>query len=81
MKLPDHVALSDETLHEIAARHGLRVATVACPPEVGIINVIYLLGDDYVLRVPRNHPAHVRQLRNELAAKRPHARPDVRTPP
>ena len=80
MKLPDHVALSDEALRDIAARHGLRVATVARPPQVGIINAIYLLGDDYVLRVPRDHPAHVRQLRNELAAIPAARAAGVRTP-
>jgi aminoglycoside phosphotransferase (APT) family kinase protein len=80
MKLPAHVPLSDATLHEIAARHGLRGATVTRPPEVGIINAIYLLGDDYVLRVPRNHPAHVRQLRTELLAIPAALAAGVRTP-
>jgi hygromycin-B 7''-O-kinase len=80
MKLPDHVSLSDDTLREIAARHGLRVATIAHPPEVGIINAIYLLGDEYVLRVPRDHPAHVRQLRNEVAAIPAARAAGVRTP-
>jgi aminoglycoside phosphotransferase (APT) family kinase protein len=80
MKLPDHVPLSDATLHEIAVRHGLRVATVARPPQVGIINAIYLLGDDYVLRVPRDHPGHLAQLRNELLAIPAARAAGVRTP-
>jgi aminoglycoside phosphotransferase (APT) family kinase protein len=80
MNLPAHVPLSDEMLHEVAARHGLRVATVARMPEVGIINAIYLLGDECVLRVPRDHPDHVRQLRNELAAIPAAREAGVRTP-
>lgn len=80
MNLPEHVPLTDAMLHEIAARHGLRVATVARLSEVGIINAIYLLGGDYVLRVPRDHPAHVRQLSNELVAIPAARGAGVRTP-
>jgi aminoglycoside phosphotransferase (APT) family kinase protein len=80
MVLPDHVPLSDDTLRDIAVRHGLRVASITRPPQVGIINTIYLLGDDYALRVPRDHPGHTRQLRNELLAIPAARAAGVRTP-
>ena len=80
MPLPDHVAISNVTLRAVAARHGLRADAITRLSDVGIINTIYLLGEDYILRVPRDHPAHIRQLRNELAAIPAARAAGVRTP-
>ena len=80
MPLPDHVAIADDTLRAIAVHHGLHVATITRLPDVGIINTIYQLGDRHILRVPRDHPAHIRQLRNELAAIPAARAAGVRTP-
>ena len=60
--------MSPEVLRAIVIHHGLRVEGIETPPPTGIINAIYYLGDDYVLRVPRNHPAHVEQARREARA-------------
>jgi len=46
----------------------LRVDAIESPAPTGIINAIYYLGDNYVLRVPRNHPAHVEQAQREARA-------------
>jgi aminoglycoside phosphotransferase (APT) family kinase protein len=68
------------TLRAIAELHSLRVTTFARMPQVGIINRIYALGDDYVLRVPRDHPGTIAQTRVEAVAA-PAARvAGVRTP-
>lgn len=80
MPLPEHIALSDEVLQAIAARHGLGAVAITRLPDVGIINTIYRLGDGLILRVPRDHPAHVQQLRNELLALPAAHAAGVRTP-
>ena len=41
-----------ETLEAIAERHGLRAQEISRLNDVGIFNAIYLLGSEYVLRVP-----------------------------
>jgi aminoglycoside phosphotransferase (APT) family kinase protein len=72
--------LSAATLRAIAARHGLGVGTVARLPQVGVINAIYTLGDDYVLRVPRQHPGTIAQARTEAIAAPLARAAGVRTP-
>ncbi len=49
-------------------------------PSTGIINSIYSLGGGLILRVPRNHPAHVAQIRVESVAIPQARRAGVRTP-
>jgi aminoglycoside phosphotransferase (APT) family kinase protein len=49
-------------------------------PETGIFNAIYLLGDDLILRVPRDHPAHVAAVRKEAVAVPAARQAGVRTP-
>ncbi len=72
--------VSQETLHVIAARHGLEVDTCARLPQVGVINTIYALGDTYVLRVPRDHPGPIAQARAESLAAPAARAAGVRTP-
>ena len=80
--LPDHVPISDATLRAIGDRHGLTALHDAPVPLTltGMINTVYALGRDYVLRVPRNHPGHVAQLLRERAAVPAARAAGVRTP-
>lgn len=80
VKLPDHVPVSPGTASAIAARHGLGEGHFSRLPDTGIINAVYLLGDHLVLRVPRDHPAHVAQARAEAAAIPAARAAGVRTP-
>lgn len=72
--------LPTATLRAIAERHGLRVDSFTRLPQVGIINAIYALGDDYVLRVPRDHPGTVAQAHAEAIAAPLARAAGVRTP-
>jgi hypothetical protein len=68
MKLPDLPPVSGETLRAIVERHGLGARQFSRLPEAGIFNAIYLMGDDYVLRMPREDPAFVAAGRKEAVA-------------
>ena len=72
--------LSVALLRAIAKRHGLRAESFARLPQIGVINTIYTLGDDLVLRVPRNHPGAVDQARTEAIAVPVAHAAGVRTP-
>lgn len=80
MQLPDSVPLPPEVAAAIVRRHGLRAAAIEQLPSVGIINTIYRCGDDHLLRVPRDHPAHVAQARAEALAAPAARAAGVRTP-
>ena len=77
MDLPDFPDLSDEVLSAIAARYGGPAVRL---PEVGIFNAVFLLGDDMVLRVPRDHPDFVAATRREILAVPAARDAGVRTP-
>jgi aminoglycoside phosphotransferase (APT) family kinase protein len=66
--LPDFLEVSADTLHLIAERHHFRVHTLTRLPSIGFFNAIYLLGDDLILRVPRNDPWVVAALMKEPIA-------------
>jgi len=68
MSLPDFPIVSSNTLHKIAERHQLAGRTFRPLPASGVFNAIYLVGDDLVLRVPRNHPHFVAALAKEAIA-------------
>lgn len=80
MKLPDPTAVSSDIVAAIATRHALDARTIIPLPQVGIINTVYLLGDDLVLRVPRAHPAHVALMYREAVAAPAARAVGVRTP-
>jgi hygromycin-B 7''-O-kinase len=80
LKLPDEVPVSDEALRAIAHRHGLPTGPGAALPTSGIINSVYAIGADFVLRVPRDHPGHVEQLKREKDAIPLAVAAGVRTP-
>jgi len=80
MPFPPHTEAPTATLRAVARWHGLPADAIARLPDTGIFNAIYLLDDEYILRVPRRHPAHYRALYNESIAV-PLARSlGVRTP-
>ncbi len=68
------------TLRAIAARHGLDATTFTRLPQVGVINAIYALGDEFVLRVPRDLPGTLAQARIEAIAAPAARAAGVRTP-
>ncbi len=78
--LPDFPEVSPEMLRSIARRHGLDAHDFSILPETGVFNAIYLLGEDVVLRVPRNHPAFVAAARKEAIAVPAARSAGVRTP-
>lgn len=80
MKLPAHTDLSVEAVHAIATRHAFQVTTITRLPDTGIFNAIYLLGQDLVLRVPRQHPAHIDALYREAIVVPVARAVGVRTP-
>jgi aminoglycoside phosphotransferase (APT) family kinase protein len=77
---PEHVEISAEAVHSIVMRHGIRADDVVRLPEVGITNAVYLLGDHFVLRVPRDHPVHIALARKEFIAVGVAREAGVRTP-
>ncbi|CAA9288201.1 MAG: hypothetical protein AVDCRST_MAG26-3896 [uncultured Chloroflexia bacterium] len=80
MELPPFPEITPGVLQAIADRHGLGTRASTRLPQVGIFNAIYLLGDDVVLRIPRNHPAFVKATRNEAIAVPVARSAGVRTP-
>jgi Phosphotransferase enzyme family len=80
MKLPAFPRVSAHVLHSISERHGLGTRTFSRLPEVGIFNAIYTLGDDLILRIPRNHPAFISAARKESVVAPAARSAGVRTP-
>src|SRR5437762_14064051 len=81
MHLLDFPAVSADTVRMIADQHGLGVHTFSRLPSVGVFNAIYLLDDNLVLRVPRNHPTFVAALAKEAIAVPAARAAGVHTPP
>ena len=80
MQLPDFPPISDETLEAISERHGLRAEEIFPSKDAGIFNAIYLIGGEYVLRVPRDAPPFVAAIRKESVAVPAARAAGVRTP-
>jgi len=81
VNLPAFPDVSATTIYSIIERHDLGVDTFSQLPEVGIFNAIYLLGNDVILRIPRNHPAFIAAARKEVVAVPAARKVGVRTPP
>lgn len=80
MPLPEHTNIPLDIISAATEHHGLPSRPITRLPDTGIFNAVYLVGDNYVLRVPRQHPAHFRALLIESIAV-PLARgAGVRTP-
>ena len=54
LQLPDFPPISGETLEAIGERHNLRAGEISPSKDAGIFNAIYLVGGEYVLRIPRD---------------------------
>jgi aminoglycoside phosphotransferase (APT) family kinase protein len=80
LSLPDFPEVTTEALQEISLRHGLDTGTFSLLPQVGIFNLIYILGEDFVLRVPRDHPISAADARKESVAVSAAREAGVRTP-
>ncbi|PYE54634.1 phosphotransferase family protein [Deinococcus yavapaiensis] len=65
MNLPDFPDLGAERLDAVLARHGLSGALIVRRANVGIFNAIFEVGQDLILRVPRQHPAFVESAHKE----------------
>ena len=61
LQLPDFPPISDETLEAIDERHNLRAGEISPLEDVGIFNAIYLVGSEYVLRIPRYAPDYTKE--------------------
>jgi hypothetical protein len=68
LRLPDFPPISSETLEAIRERHGLADGEISPSKDAGIFNAIYLVGNEYVLRVPRDAPPFVAAIRKESVA-------------
>ena len=80
MQLPDFPQVSADVLRAISERHGLDAKGFSRLRNVGIFNAIYLLGSEYVLRVPRNALPFVDAIRKESIAVPAVRATGVRTP-
>ena len=69
-----------ETLQEVSRRYGLDTDSFSLLPQVGIFNLIYVLGEDFVLRVPRDHLISAADARKESVAVPVAREAGVRTP-
>jgi hypothetical protein len=72
--------MSAETLEAIGERHNLHAEEISPLKDVGIFNSIYLVGSEYVLRVPRVAPPFVAAIRKESVAVPAARAAGVRTP-
>jgi aminoglycoside phosphotransferase (APT) family kinase protein len=80
MQLPQPVDLPSASLDQLCRDFGIGAGEITQMVDVGIFNTVYRLGDRYVLRVPRDHPAHFEALERE-ALVAPKARATgIRTP-
>jgi hypothetical protein len=57
MDFRPEIEVQPDTIAAIVARYGLSTSTAARLSHAGTSNTIYLLGDAFVLRVPRNDPS------------------------
>jgi len=73
------VELTDVELSAICSRHGLPPATGRLP-STGVIHTIYVLGNQYVLRVPKPIDEGLSDLRTEVVAAPVAREAGVRTP-
>jgi aminoglycoside phosphotransferase (APT) family kinase protein len=70
-----------EVLQAVASRHGLEADRPPVQlPETGIYNAVYLVGEQHVLRIPRNHPKHIEALYREAIIVPAARQAGVRTP-
>src|SRR5215216_4364946 len=72
--------MPSKTPEAISERHGLCAGEISPSKDAGIFNAIYLVGGEYVLRVPRDAPPFVAAIRKESVAVPAARAAGVRTP-
>ncbi len=77
---PPFPEITDDVLHRIAASHHLNVNHFTAMPQIGIVNKLYLMGEDLVIRIGRAHPKSVEIAEREALAVSVAKRAGVRTP-
>src|ERR687897_1345380 len=80
LHLPDFPLMPAETLDAIRERHDLRAGEISPSKDAGIFNAIYLVGNEYILRVPRDAPPFVAAISKESVAVPAARTAGVRTP-
>ncbi|CAA9269788.1 MAG: hypothetical protein AVDCRST_MAG77-3139 [uncultured Chloroflexi bacterium] len=79
--LSEPITVSDEAHRAIVERHGLpQSTTLQLMPATGIINTVYALGEDLILRVPRANPQYGAALLKEARVIPAARAAGVRTP-
>jgi aminoglycoside phosphotransferase (APT) family kinase protein len=78
LPLPDLPVITPEALQVIATKHHARY--VEKLPEQGMFNGVFALGDDLILRVPRNNPFPISKTYKEQVAVSAARAVGVRTP-
>lgn len=77
-ELPPFRLVEAAILQKIARRYGER--DVRRLPQVGMFNAVYALGQNLILRVPRDHPDFVAATAREAVASPLARKAGVRTP-
>ena len=77
---PPFPTITDEILYSIAEHHHLKIDKIIALPQVGIFNKIYQLGDDFIIRISRDHPKSLRIAHTEAIAVPLARAAGVRTP-
>jgi aminoglycoside phosphotransferase (APT) family kinase protein len=80
MGLPVFPEVTIQILEQISDRHGFHTRQYSSLPSIGVFNAIYLLGDELVLRVPRNHPHFVSAITKESIAVPEVSKLGIKTP-
>lgn len=65
MEMPPFPAITNEHLLAIADKHNLNCTHFDQLPEIGMFNRIFVAGEDYVLRIARDHPRSFEVTRTE----------------
>ena len=78
--MPDFPEVTTGVLRQISHRHGLEADEFRLLPQVGIFNLIYALGEDSILRIPRDHPISTADAYKESVAVPVAREAGVRTP-
>lgn len=78
IELPSFPIVEAATLQKIAGHHGAKGARRL--PQVGIFNAVYALGNNLILRVPRQHPDFIGATEREAVASPLAKKAGVRTP-
>lgn len=80
MDLPAFPEVTIQILQQIGDRHGFHTRQYSHLPSQGVFNAIYLLGDELVLRVPRNHPHFISAITKESIAVPEVCKLGIKTP-